>query len=151
LTGENLIADGLKSQAFADWFAQPGKGTKWPVARIPDVDAIAIGAQKGVRVAGLSDETVAKQKRPGKHPEILPAEYARAQAAIDRPTHKVQEDDRNIVYLLVEPTATEGGYVTVVKATISGKELFLTSFRRLSRDEAERDASIRRILKRGKE
>ncbi|MDR3053997.1 MAG: phage head morphogenesis protein [Zoogloeaceae bacterium] len=146
-----FIADTLKSQAFADWFANPGKGTAWPVARIPDADATAMGAKEGVRVAVLSDETLLKQKRPDKHPEISPAEYAKAQEVIDRPTYKLQEGARNIVYVQVEPTTTEGGYVTVVKATVSGDELFMTSFRRLSRGEAERDAAIKRLLNRGKQ
>ncbi|GHT96685.1 virion morphogenesis protein [Betaproteobacteria bacterium] len=143
-----LISASMMTKAFSDWFAHPEKGTTWPIARIPDADAIAIGAKDGVRVVVLSDETVAKQVRPGKHPEISPTEYAKVQETIDNSTHKVQESDHHIVYLRVNPTETEGGYVTVVKATKVGDKLFLASFRRLSRDEAERDATVRRILKR---
>ncbi|GAB4404362.1 MAG: hypothetical protein OHK0048_23860 [Rhodoferax sp.] len=37
--------------------------------------------------------------------------------------------------------------VLVVKATQTGKALWVTSYRRLSRQEAQRDAEIRRLLK----
>lgn len=45
----------------------------------------------------------------------------------------------------------EAGYVTVVKATKSGRAAFLTSFRRLSSDAAKRDREIARLLVKGRE
>jgi len=41
----------------------------------------------------------------------------------------------------------DGGYVSVVKATATGKALFLTSFRRLSSEDAKRQREIQRLLK----
>lgn len=46
-----------------------------------------------------------------------------------------------MVYVLVEE-----GYVTVIKATESGKAIWLQSFRRLSSDAAKRDRELRRLL-----
>jgi len=37
--------------------------------------------------------------------------------------------------------------VIVVKATLSGRGLFVTSLRRLSRDEAVRDAEVQRLIR----
>lgn len=46
--------------------------------------------------------------------------------------------------------AESGGHVLVVKATKTGHGLFVTSYRRLSREQALRDSEIRRLLKKGK-
>lgn len=43
-----------------------------------------------------------------------------------------------------------GGYVLVVKATRTGKALWVTSYRRLHEKEAVRDSEIRRLLKKEK-
>jgi hypothetical protein len=40
--------------------------------------------------------------------------------------------------------------VLVVKATRTGKALWVTSVRRLSRQQAEREAEIARLMKKGK-
>jgi hypothetical protein len=46
-------------------------------------------------------------------------------------------------------TALKARYVLMVKATKTGEGVFITSYRSLSRDEAQRDAEIRRLLKKG--
>ncbi len=138
-----LIQSWLKAETFARWFAQPSGS--WPLARLPDVDAQAIGAKEGVRVAMLSAETAAKQRAA--HPEMMPEEYARTQDVIDQPTHKVNDGGQSLIYVREVAEETTGGYVLVVKATQTGKALWVTSYRRLSRQEAERDAEIRRLLK----
>ena len=147
---KGFIADSLKSKAFADWYAHPGKGTAWPLACIPDRDARTIGAQGGVTVASMSSETVEKQKSPGRHPELSAAEYARAQTVVDHHTNKHQDSPNSMIYMREETSGETGGHVLVVKATVTGKALWITSFRRLPRNEAERDAEIRRLLKKGK-
>jgi len=53
-----------------------------------------------------------------------------------------------MIYVLEEET--NGGLVVVVKTTVSGKAIFLTSMRRLSRDQAMRDREVQRLLKKGK-
>ncbi|MDR1423477.1 MAG: hypothetical protein LBI92_02555 [Azoarcus sp.] len=147
---KELIADGLKSLAFADWYAHPGRGTAWPLARIPDQDARTMGAQDGITVANISSETMEKQKLPGKHPELSAAEYAHAQTVVDNHTNKHQDSPSSMIYVREETSGEAGGHVLVVKATATGKALWITSFRRLPRNEAERDSEIRRLLKKGK-
>lgn len=142
-----LIQSWLKSETFARWFEQPSGG--WPLARLPDADAQALGAKEGVRVAMMSAETAAKQRAV--HPEIAPEEYALAQDVIDRPTHKVNDGGRGLIYVREVAEEMTGGYVLVVKATQTGKALWVTSYRRLSREEAKRDAEIRRLLKKKRE
>lgn len=140
-----LIQDWLKTEAFAAWYAAPSGS--WPLARLPDADAQAIGAADGVRVAHLSAETALKQKR--EHPELSASEYAIAQDVIDLATHRVQ-DGASLIYVRALSAGKSGGHVLVVKATRTGKALWVTSVRRLSRQQAEREAEIARLLKKGK-
>ena len=144
-----VIQDWLGTEAFAAWLDNP-QGN-WPLVRLPDEDAGRIGAQ--TTVADLSPETAAKQKR--EHPELTPEEYRLAQRVIDGPDYKQVEKNpktgtQSLVYIQVIDGNDSGGYVLVVKATKSGKGLFVTSYRRLSRQEAERDREIQRILRRRK-
>lgn len=148
-----LIQDWLKTVAFAAWYASPSGS--WPLARLPDADAQAIGAADGVRVAQMSEQTAAKQRAV--HPEITPQEYAQAQRVIDGATAKAIQDNvdaqgrktgtQSLVYVIEEASAETGGHVLAVKATRSGDALWITSFRRLSRDAAARDAEVSRVLR----
>lgn len=79
------------------------------------------------------------------HPEITAGEYASAQAIVDRGT-RVQDSDTSLVYILEDVD----GYVMAVKATTSGDAVFMASFRRLSREQAKRDAEMRRLMKKAK-
>lgn len=144
----DLIQYWLKADAFARWHDAP-EGS-WPLVRLGDAHAQALGAQDGVRVAHLSEATMAKQRR--QHPELSPGDYVQAQEVVDRPTHTVQEGASMIFVREVpdEAGGAGGGHVLVVKATRSGQALFVTSMRRLSRQEAQRDAEIRRLLNKGK-
>lgn len=135
-----LIQDWLGSQEFARWFAAPTGN--WPLVRLPAADAQAIGAAKAV--ADLSAETAAKQLDA--HPELTASEYTQAQRVVDNATDKVQDTATSLIYVLDEATADAGGYVLVVKATRSGRGLFVSSYRRLSREEALRDDEIARLL-----
>ncbi len=58
---------------------------------------------------------------------------------------EINYDDRQVL-----EEDGNGGLVAVVKATVSGKAIFMTSMRRLSRDQAMRDREVQRLLKRGK-
>lgn len=49
--------------------------------------------------------------------------------------------DGSLIYVLKEE-----GYVAVIKATRTGKAVFMTSFRRLSSRAAQRDGEVRRLL-----
>ena len=46
----------------------------------------------------------------------------------------IQDTETTLIYI-----HEQAGYVSVVKATQSGKAVFLSNFRRLSTDEAKRD------------
>lgn len=138
-----LMQQWLASPAFARWFENPRD--LWPLARIPDADARAIGSRKVV--AQLSAETAAKQARA--HPDLTPREYAAAQDVIDNATAKAQDGVYSMVYVRELQDDLAGGHVLVVKATRTGEGLFVTSFRRLSRNEATRDREVRRLLKKG--
>lgn len=132
---------------FARWFANP-QGN-WPLVVIPPADAAVIGALTPVGV--LSGNTAAKQRR--EHPELTPAEYAQAQAVVDSHTHRGVEhnsgtDTHSLIYVREVEDAQIGGHVLVVKATVSGEGLFVTSYRRLSRNEALREREIARLLRR---
>jgi SPP1 gp7 family putative phage head morphogenesis protein len=132
------------SEAFVRWYERPHGA--WPLARLPDADAQALGAREGVRVVRMSEETAAKQRQ--RHPELGPQDYVQAQDVIERYTHKVL-DGASMIYVLEVPDGESGGYVLVVKATRTGKALWVTSFRKLHAQEARRDSELRRLLKKG--
>ncbi|MDA8257950.1 MAG: phage minor head protein [Betaproteobacteria bacterium] len=135
-----MLAGIASTDEFAKWLGQP-KGS-WPLVRLPDADAAAIGAQK--KVADLSAQTAIKQRAA--HPELTPDEYREAQAVIDKHTNKAQDSPNSIIYIREVAGPNSGGHVLVVKATQTGKGTFVTSFRRLSRREAEREIEIKRLL-----
>jgi hypothetical protein len=140
-----LIQDWLRLPAFEAWRQAPAG--VWPLARLPEADALAIGAE--VRIAVMSADTMVKQQ--DRHPELTVADYSMVQLAVRAAQHRFNDVDprygnrsRLFVY-----DATEGGYVVVVRATRTGQGLFIQSVRRLSRDQAERDATIARLLRKG--
>lgn len=134
----SALSDIVSGPAFKRFFDNP-EG-HFPVAVLPDAHAANIGAK--VHTVRLSAETMQKQKEV--HPEITIDEYALVQATIDSGV-KIQDTDRSLIYLLEQ--GGSGGYVSVVKATITGKAIFMTSFRRLSSEGAKREEEIRRLLK----
>lgn len=138
-----MLSDQARGAAFAAWLQEP-KGM-WPLARLPIEDAELLQAK--ARVAVLSDATAIKQKR--EHPEIAAAEYAELQAVVNLATAKVL-DGNSLIYVREPATEVAAGYVLVVKATREKGELFITSFRRLSRLEAQRDAEVARLLRKGR-
>lgn len=135
------VRDLVRGPAFGRWFDRP-EGD-FPLVVLPDADAESIGA---LTHTGLLSSTTA-EKQALAHPELTAAEYALAQDVVDNATGKVRDTPRSLVYARVDPTEAAGGHVLVVKATQSGKALWVTSFRRLSRNEAERDIEVARLLK----
>jgi len=134
----DLIQSWLETAAFANWLKTP-RGN-WPLVRIPAEDAAKIGSQK--RVADLSEEIARKQLN--RHPELVVGDYVQAQRTISEATKVVRDGAKSFIYIL--ENADNGGHVIVVKATQTGKGLFVTSFRRLSRRQAKRDIELRRLL-----
>ena len=130
-------------QAFSTWRANPDGD--WPLIYLPPADLAAIGGKNPV--GKLSRDSIKKQER--EHPEITDGEYLTAQSVIDAPTAKVQEGANTMIYIKDEKTDISGGIVIVVKTTMTGQGTFVTSIRRLSRDEASKDRVIGRLLKKG--
>lgn len=131
-------AKALAGDAFAAWSEKPVGN--WPIGVLPAAQMAALGVQTDV--VRLSAETMLKQLRT--HPEILAAEYRYVQDALDRGL-AIQDSDKALLFLLEDE-----GYVTVVKATQSGRAAFMTSFRRLSSEAAKREREVQRLLKKGK-
>jgi hypothetical protein len=137
----DLIQSWLRMDAFATWLQAPVQ--QWPIARVTDAVAEALGAQ--TRIAKLSAETALKQLRD--HPELTGLDYLMVQRVIDQATVTHQDSATSMIFILADPG--DAGYVLVVKATLSGKEMFLQSFRRLSGNEVRRDREISRLLNKG--
>lgn len=125
-------------ESFAFWHNNP-KGD-FPVAVLADAHAAKIGAK--TKVVHISPETARKQA--DRHPELSATEYLRVQDTISH-GEAIQDGLKTLVFIL----DAADGYVSVVKATQTGKALYLTSFRRLSADEAKRDKEILRLRKKG--
>ena len=128
-----------QGQAFALWRANP-QGN-FPIAMVTQGDAYKIGQKQGSRIVNLSPETMAKQER--EHPELSNAEYALVQKTLLL-GESFQENARNLIFVY-----REGSQVAVVKATKTGKALFLTSMRRLHSDQLPRELEIKRLQKKG--
>lgn len=135
---QGAVRELVASDAFRKFYASPAGF--FPVAVLPDEDALSLGAS--AHTVRLSAETMAKQAST--HPEITAGEYLFVQETISN-GRQIVDSDGAVVYVL-----EEAGYVTVVKATRTGKAVFMTSFRRLSRDQVKRDEEIRRLLRKGK-
>lgn len=125
--------------AFEDWMKAPAGN--WPLVRLRELDARAIGAQR--LVADLSPETVRKQLR--QHPELTAADYALAQRTVSEATYRIKDSPTSLVFIREDDT----GHLLAVKATASGQGLFVTSLRRLTNDPAERARFLRQYLRRG--
>ncbi len=138
----DLIRSWITSHMFADWMAAP-RGS-WPLARLSQADADLIGSKQ--RVAVLSADSAVKQAR--NHPDLSLADYTLAQSVIDHATHRLQQDARRIIY--IREIEGDQGHVLVVKAVIENDQLFIVSFRRLSRETARRARDIRNLLGKAK-
>ncbi|MEW6648160.1 MAG: phage minor head protein [Pseudomonadota bacterium] len=131
------LRDFVASPAFATWYDAPAGAL--PVATLDVEHMQRIGALTAT--VRFSAETAEKQKRI--HPELTSAEYIYAQEAAER-GEAIQEGDQSLIYIL-----EQAGYAVVIKATLSGKAVFLTSLRRLpTRDDALR-RELERLRKKG--
>jgi Phage Mu protein F like protein len=137
----DLIQNWLTTGSFTDWLKTP-RGN-WPLARLREADAKAIGSQR--RVADMSPDTARKQLR--EHSELTAADYALVQETVSGATHRIKDGPRSFVF--VRDIPGEPSHVLVVKATKSGQGLFVTSFRRLSREAAKRDRELQRLIMKG--
>ena len=128
----------IQGPAFERFYTKP-QGN-FAIAMLSDKSMQRIGAKTGV--VQLSEATMSKQFR--EHPELSAKEYSYVQEAISS-GKEIQDSDNSLIYLLEQT-----GYVTVVKATQTGKAVFMSSFRRLSNDEVKREREINRLLDKAK-
>lgn len=129
----------LVQGGFADFMEHP-RGN-FPLAVLKREDAAKIGG-KG-QVAVISAQTMLKQK--DHHPELTVKDYALAQDAVER-GERILDGERNMIFVIDESE----GVTVVVKATRMGDEMYVTSLRRMSRDEAEREHTMRKLRNKGK-
>lgn len=129
----------LVQGGFADFMEHP-RGN-FPLAVLKREDATKIGG-KG-QVAVISAQTMLKQK--DHHPELTVKDYALAQDAVER-GERILDGERNMIFVIDESE----GVTVVVKATRMGDEMYVTSLRRMSRDEAEREHTMRKLRNKGK-
>jgi hypothetical protein len=129
----------LTAETLEAWAKSPK--TSYPIGVMSEADAARIGGKTGL--VELSPETMGKQL--AHHPELDWAEYGAVQDALER-GEAIRDGAHSLVYLLEEAD----GYVAVVKATRTGRSVFLTSFRRLSAEAGKRDREILRLRRRQK-
>jgi hypothetical protein len=143
----NTVAAIVDSPEFRGWYdalaPKPTAGQvsagEFQVAILRAELREAIGAKAQTVV--MSDVTAAKQKLH--HPEIRAEEYRHVQKVVDY-GDSFQEADNTLVFMLDEPD----GFVAVVKAAKAGEELYLQSYRRVSRDDAVREKQKAKLLRR---
>jgi len=136
--GTEAVQRVLSTRSFLSFYDKP-EGN-FPVGVVSAADASKI--KSATMTVLLSADTAIKQKR--EHPDIVPEDYQWVQQALVE-GERIIEGDRNAIYILERDR-----YVAVIKATQTGRGLFLTSFRRLPKKDAARDVEISRLRKKGK-
>ena len=105
---------------------------RFPVGILGNADRAALGVES--QTVWLSEETLAKQLVSREGQAIAMADYWRVQAVIEQAQLVVRDGDTSLVFVRQEDRL----YHAVIKATRSGKALFLTSFRETNMAEAKR-------------
>ncbi|WP_084536719.1 phage minor head protein [Azospirillum halopraeferens] len=136
------IADMVAHPRFADWLDRPDGW--FPVARLPDEVAAAIGARTPVAV--LSPDTMAKQKgelpgRPG-HPELTLEEYRTLPFLGGDPQEVIRNAERTVVVIRRDGAL----YLAAVKADAEGNAVFVSSFRRTNARDVDRERDRGRVI-----
>ncbi|WP_420996231.1 phage minor head protein [Cupriavidus sp. 30B13] len=107
-------------------------GQRYPVGILGEADRAALGVE--AQTVWLSDETLIKQLINREGQSIGLADYWRVQNVIERAQLVVRDGDVSLVFVRQEDRL----YHAVIKATRSGKALFLTSFRETNMAAAQR-------------
>lgn len=103
-------------------------GQRYPVGILGAADRTALGVES--QTVWLSDETLVKQLVNREGQNIGLNDYWRVQGVIEEAQLVVKDGDTSLVFVRRE----EKLYHAVIKATKSGKALFLTSFRETNPD-----------------
>lgn len=114
------VRDLVDSEDFARFLTRPDGD--YPVMVVPDAVRAAIGAKR--HVALLSAESATKNVK--RHPDLSISDYRVLPLTGERPQLVIQDGARSVVFV----TRGERLVWTVVKATVSGEGLWVTSVRR---------------------
>src|SRR5450830_2183034 len=133
----DALSELVSGTPFKMFFNKP-EGN-FPIGILQQDAAKQIGSKTQTVI--LSAQTMLKQLK--EHPELTVDEYAIVQDAVAK-GEVIQDTPSTLIFLLQDQ-----GYVTVVKATKTGNATYLTSFRRLSNDDAKREREIQRLLEKG--
>lgn len=126
------------NQELETWMQAPAGD--WPLAVLPKRHADLIGAETSI--LRLSADTMKKQA--AHHPELTASDYQCVQDVLLR-GEVIPDTDKSLVFALNE----KDGYVTVVKATKTGRAVFMTSLRKLSGNAEKREREIVRLHRKG--
>jgi SPP1 gp7 family putative phage head morphogenesis protein len=135
------VQTAINGPDFTAFFKAKGAihGT-YPVAVLPDAYKNAIGAT--TNIVGLSAETL--KKNVVKHPELSIEDYQFLQNIIEKAQIIIQDGDTTMVFIRRSGKV----YHAAIKATKTGKGLFLTSLR-LTNEEAISEAKKKGKIVRG--
>ncbi|MDK3025570.1 phage minor head protein [Cupriavidus taiwanensis] len=116
----------------AELVGRLASGQRYPVGVLGKGDRAALGVES--QTVWLSDETLVKQLVNRDGQDIGLADYWRVQNVIEDAQLVVRDGDVSLVFVRQEDRM----YHAVIKATRSGKALFLTSFRETNMAAAQR-------------
>ncbi|GAB4257126.1 MAG: hypothetical protein Kow0065_06260 [Methylomicrobium sp.] len=105
------------------------------VMTVPTEIAQALGAN--TRQVVLSPDTLVKNRQH--HPDLTDSDYAKLDQIGENPTIAVKDGNRTVVLVKQDSEI----YWTAIKATQTGKALFLTSFRK------SQESDVKRLLRKG--
>ena len=134
VVAQTALRDLVGSPLFEGWIKHP-EGI-FPVMRLTPQVAEAIGAKRSVAV--LSDETLRKNRNH--HPELTLADYRMLPAIGTDPDLVVQDGEQTVVLIKRD----ERIFWAAIKATATGRQTFMTSFRLASKD------GVKSLIKKGK-
>lgn len=116
-------------------------GQRYPVAILNAADRAALGVE--TQTVWLSDDTLVKQLVNRERQAIGLADYWRVQDVIEQAQLVIRDGDQSLVFVRQQDRL----YHAVIKATRSGKALFLTSFRESNVAAAKRAARRGQVVR----
>lgn len=135
---KNYLLGGLSGPSFTRFYE--GKiGGNYPVAVLDDEYKTLINANS--QTVLLSDESFIKNKSA--HPELGIEDYQKLPLIISEAQVVVQDGTNTVVFIKRDGKI----YHAVVKSTVRGDALYLTSFRFTSKDDMARVINRGRVLK----
>jgi len=134
-----LIWDSLRGPAYKAFIDARGKiAGEIPIAVLPQEYMESIGAKTDI--VRLSAETLRAHRH---HPEITTDDYLRSQTIIEQAQVVIQDGVNTMVFI----TMDDKYYHAVIKATKTGKALFMTSLRPTDKKDIERAKKTGKVIK----